>query len=123
MVSIARYMPRFMSDQNRSKITEYKALAPTSDMLRMSEGQYRPIFNRILSSLSIKEVIKNLKMISEREGGKDVVLLCYEKIGDFCHRHMVADWIKDQTGEEVPEYITEAQKKKEQPKITQEKLF
>ena len=25
-------------------------------------------------------------------GGKDVVLLCYEKPGDFCHRHLVAEW-------------------------------
>ena len=22
-----------------------------------------------------------------------VVLLCYEKRGDFCHRHLVADWL------------------------------
>lgn len=32
-----------------------------------------------------------------RNDGK-VILLCYEKTGDFCHRHLVADWIKSELG-------------------------
>ena len=31
------------------------------------------------------------------------VLLCWEKPGDFCHRHIVADWLK-KAGYEVKEW-------------------
>jgi uncharacterized protein (DUF488 family) len=30
------------------------------------------------------------------------VLLCYEKSGDFCHRHLVAEWLR-RYGYEVKE--------------------
>lgn len=26
-------------------------------------------------------------------GGKDIALICYEKPTDFCHRHLVAEWL------------------------------
>lgn len=40
--------------------------------------------------------------------GKDYILLCYEKPGDFCHRHILADYINKALGEDiVKEYVTE----------------
>ena len=36
--------------------------------------------------------------------GKDCVLLCYEKSGDFCHRHILADWLRENFGFEVREF-------------------
>ena len=33
------------------------------------------------------------------ESGKDYILLCYEKPGDFCHRHILADYINKILGE------------------------
>ena len=39
------------------------------------------------------------------ESGKDYILLCYEKPGDFCHRHILADYINRILGEgNVREY-------------------
>ena len=32
------------------------------------------------------------------------VLLCWEPPGEFCHRRIVADWIKEELGIEVPEW-------------------
>ncbi|MBW7996799.1 MAG: DUF488 domain-containing protein [Candidatus Glassbacteria bacterium] len=41
-------------------------------------------------------------------GGFEPVLLCFEKppFGDdnWCHRRMVAEWLSDTLGIEVPEY-------------------
>lgn len=37
-------------------------------------------------------------------GDKDVFLLCYEKPGFFCHRHIVAKWITETTGVKVEEW-------------------
>ena len=41
-------------------------------------------------------------------------LLCYEKIGDFCHRRVLATWIEKEIGIVVPEYINEQDLQKEQ---------
>lgn len=30
-----------------------------------------------------------------KELGEDAVLLCYEKPGDFCHRHLVSQWLNE----------------------------
>jgi hypothetical protein len=38
-----------------------------------------------------------------------VVLLCYEKRGDFCHRHLVSKWVNDWAGKDlIQEWIPEA---------------
>lgn len=34
---------------------------------------------------------------------KDVALVCYEKPDDFCHRHLVADWLNE-AGYDVKEW-------------------
>ena len=40
--------------------------------------------------------------------GKDYILLCYEKPGDFCHRHILADYINKALGEgTIREYVPE----------------
>lgn len=36
-------------------------------------------------------------------GDKDFALVCYEKSSDFCHRHLVADWLKT-AGYDVVEF-------------------
>ena len=39
----------------------------------------------------------------EMSGGKDIVLVCYEIPSDFCHRHLVADWLRER-GFDIEEY-------------------
>lgn len=82
---------------------EYKKLAPsydiwkqyqdTKDFKRYTERYY----NEILSKLHPEEVINEL--------GDDAVLLCYEKPFDFCHRRLVAKWLKDNLNYEVKEIV------------------
>jgi len=38
-----------------------------------------------------KEVEDHLYFMSD---GMDIALVCYEKPGDFCHRHLVAEWLR-----------------------------
>jgi len=33
--------------------------------------------------------------IEKASGGKDIVLCCYEKTGEFCHRHVLAELLKN----------------------------
>lgn len=47
--------------------------------------------DEVLDKLDYKKVIDDLTKFGNLE---KLVLICYEKPNDFCHRHLVADWFK-----------------------------
>jgi len=49
--------------------------------------------NEVLDKLSVSLVIEDLQKIANTKDTDKIILLCYEKPGDFCHRHLVADWL------------------------------
>lgn len=95
-ISIARYKPRYLY------MSEYKALAPAINMLKMIEAEYVPLFDKILNELNPETVIKDLLRLTTN--GKDIVLLCYEKPPEFCHRHLVASWLNDKLNIKITEF-------------------
>jgi len=46
-------------------------------------------YNQVLSHLDANEVLSELQSF-----GEDVVLLCFEKEDEFCHRQLVAIWLE-----------------------------
>ena len=78
-------------------------VAPTRYMLSdaCSYEEYLRLYDQILARQNAKQVVKQIEALS---GGRDVALCCYEKPGDFCHRHILAKWITDNTGIEVKEF-------------------
>ena len=60
---------------------------------RITQEQYTERYLSKLAGINKEEVWKGLNKISAQNGNRDIVLLCYEKRGDFCHRHLVADWL------------------------------
>lgn len=93
-ISIARFNRYY-------KGAELKQLAPPSWLINYPEVKYRPEYEKILRSLNREEIIRQIEMLS---GGRNAVLLCYEKAGEFCHRQMVAKWLSDV--QEVKEFET-----------------
>ena len=94
-----------------------------------TQEQYIERYNRlVLGTLRVENVVRDIERLS---GGRDAALLCYEKPGDFCHRHLLAKWITEESGVEVKEWMTdeeskaeELRKKKEaEPKIEEPSLF
>ena len=75
---------------------QYKKLAPKYSFLMKykqdrNASAYIECFQKeILSLLNQEDVLSELMELSEE---KDIVLLCFEKSQDFCHRHLVADWL------------------------------
>ena len=75
---------------------QYKKLAPKYDFfIRWKENRdnnyYISCFNnQVLSELNPEQVINDLIAMA---AGKDIALVCYEKPEEFCHRHLVADWL------------------------------
>lgn len=57
------------------------------------EKQYR---EEVLYKLDSQEIYNTLR---------DQVLLCWENPGEFCHRRIVANWIQEKLGIEVPEWV------------------
>ena len=100
----------------------YKRLAPRRDMLYMNEQMYRREFANIMAKLNPQQVLIDLKRLAGRVG--NVALCCYEKPSDFCHRHLVAEWLNQSLGIEVVEYEAEqAAKTKNEKQATQQSLF
>lgn len=76
---------------------KYSVLAPTYSILmeykaNHNEELYRTRYwNQILKGLNPRTVVKQLYDIS---CSRDIALVCYEKSSDFCHRHIVAEWLQ-----------------------------
>ena len=51
-------------------------------------------YSKVLNKLDPHKVYKDLQ---------NMTLLCYEKYGSFCHRHIVAHWVEQSTGFKVKE--------------------
>ena len=72
-------------------------LAPSWAMVKIdSPNTFTPLYQEfILSRLDPLQVAQEL--------GHGSILLCWEKPGEFCHRIVVADWLRE-AGIEVEEY-------------------
>ena len=81
---------------------EYQAIAPRYELLiqwknTKDNAYYIKCFNeQVLSTLNPTKVVADLYHKAERaycDG--DIALVCYEKPTDFCHRHLVATWLRN----------------------------
>lgn len=79
-------------------------LAPPAEIIHDPENSYRPKYEKLLSGLDREKIIEKIKTLT---GGKDAILLCYEKSTDFCHRQMVAKWLTE--NQQVSEFETKKQ--------------
>ena len=87
---------------------QYKKLAPKYEFfIKWKDNQdndyYIKCYNeQVLSQLDPLKTVYEL-LITTSAAKKDVCLLCYEKPSDFCHRHLVANWL-NKNGIKCEEY-------------------
>lgn len=82
-------------------------LAPTKKILykyhaNHDEEAYVEKYLEILSKLDAVTIYDELQTYGRE---KDVVMLCHEPRGKFCHRHLVAQWLANQIGIVIEEWI------------------
>jgi uncharacterized protein (DUF488 family) len=88
---------------------QYKALAPKYGFFMKykethDEAYYIEHFNsEVLDKLRPNDVVATLRSLA---GDKIPCMMCFEKPGDFCHRHLVADWLNNSGLVSVSEYNT-----------------
>lgn len=74
----------------------YKRLAPKWEFFKVwkenhDNDYYISNYNdQVLSKLNPQSVVRELFSM-----GPNPVLICYERPEDFCHRHLVADWLNN----------------------------
>ena len=107
-ISISAQFPPY----SKIKYHQYKVVAPRYEMLQMSLDDYDIEFQKILGGLNTVHVHSDLVKLS---GGKDIVLLCFEKDPENCHRQKVAKWLEKKLQIKVKE-ITFITPKKETKK-------
>lgn len=101
-VNIARWKPRWFEGRS------YLDVAPLPFMLKdedQTEEQYVERYKKyVTDNLDITKVVNDLSVMT---GGRDCALLCYEKPEDFCHRHLLAEWMTN-NGVSVSEFVGES---------------
>lgn len=98
-ISICSVTPKFY------KGLEYKKLAPSYKLLmdwkRNKDDELYVLRYReeVLNLLDPREVVKDLLVMSQNYKGinymPETCLICYEKPTDFCHRHIVSEWLNN----------------------------
>ena len=102
-ISIARYTPKNI------EICELKIFAPSTEILakikkgEIDEVEYERMYRKEMERFDFNLVWEGFEQISEINGKKDLVLLCYEKSGDFCHRHIFASLMAEKTPNKIEE--------------------
>lgn len=95
IISIARTTPHWVKVDGKAP-----ELFPTAELLSAfkkdgDEKKYKRIY--------AEEVLDLLSQRATLSKYRGCVLCCWEGSGKFCHRHLVAKWIKKYTGEKVKE--------------------
>jgi len=78
----------------------YRPLNPEWSFKDYGEKQYIPLYNKKVEKLDALKVLEDLTKLSQ---GRDIVLCCHEKEGDFCHRRLAAEWLQKELNIEVKE--------------------
>lgn len=112
-ISIARLSPKWFD--GLSCIT----FAPEGKNLwrykesQINEKQYKKEYLDMLEHLQYGEssdtdIARNLMLHhmceAKQKGYKGIIYLCYEKNGDFCHRHIFADYCNQKYNLNIKEY-------------------
>ena len=93
VIGVVRHPPN-------ESVLNFEQLAPSVELLRqyknkqIDEFVFKIVYltelaDRGLNSKAIKEVLLDVAK------DKDVILCCYEKPEDYCHRHILAKWLGD----------------------------
>lgn len=114
-VAITRWPPRWRGAYDE----EFRSLAPSEAIFRAERGRFGKLYRTQLEGLGIGRIAGELKAISRRHEGADLVLLCFEASGrpQDCHRGIFRAWWEEQGGpsiEEIPKSAAKAKRAQDQ---------
>ena len=103
-IGVAGQSPEYYKEQ------EFKKLAPKYSFFidyknnKIDEKEYTRLYYKlVLNQLNCKEIILKLASMMKPESD-GIILLCWETPEKFCHRHLIGDWITENTKIPVSEF-------------------
>ena len=101
-VSISRYAPHWYDGAKLTILSPKVSLLERYNAGEVTELQFTEEFTlTVLNKFDPKEIYDRIVSYYTEEA----TLLCYEKVGDFCHRRLVAKWFETSLGIVVPEKL------------------
>lgn len=100
-ISVAGKTPDFFT------YPKWVKLAPRKDIFfqwkngEISNEEYMNLYEKYLESEISDNALSKIKHFSRE---KDIILCCYEKSGDFCHRHSLAKFLNKKLNVEIKEF-------------------
>lgn len=97
--SIARKCP--VGWENSPDHGLYKRLAPSYSILgkwqanRNEQLYSESFYKEVLNKLNPEMLVFQLEQMAKYRKCKDIALICYERPEKFCHRHLVAEWLRN----------------------------
>ena len=85
------------------KLVEMPELAPDGWMFHLEGDEFRKKYRQKLCDIGIQWLKSRFEQIRRSENRDELVLLCFEKPGEHCHRHDFAQWWEEKTGQKVEE--------------------
>lgn len=104
-ISIARFTPKFYNGDS------FIDLAPSAILLNklkngyISEEEFTDSYINQLKYLDFNLIIEEFNNLAIRNNAKGIVLLCFEKVGNFCHRNVLASYLNENFNLNVSEII------------------
>ena len=135
-VSICSKVPQFFEGPNIESVAPSKSILYEYKNSQQTDADKEHYKQRYIDEVLCiyrfhpEYLINLLAYFSSENNNSDVVLLCYERPEDFCHRHILAEWLNERIPglniEEYPIYAESAAKKKtkqKEPDIILNTLF
>lgn len=95
-VAISRWSPRWSSTCDEV----LRCLAPSHELFerKPARAEFTRLYRHGLDRIGVGRIEAELEAVSRRHGGKDLVLLCYERDAATCHRSILSQWLLEETG-------------------------
>lgn len=100
-VSIARGTPSWFKGARLTELAPNPTLLHRYKQKLITEEQYKKEYLYQLDSLRWGNILKVL----HEYNCEDTILLCYEPPSKFCHRHILAEYLTENTDFYVSEYL------------------
>lgn len=118
-VGISRGKPRWKLPYRYRVLWE---LAPSREAFGLHDREeFARVYRVGIGEIGAQAILAKLERISAEEGERPLVLLCFENVldGDWCHRRVAAEWLKERLGIEVRELkrgmLPEAEPSRQEP--------
>src|SRR4029077_12549804 len=81
------------------EVVYMRRLAPWGLREIADNGEFTERYRARLDGIGIDLIRKPFHFIPAEHDNRGLVLLCFEPVGRFCHRHVLAEWWEQQTGQ------------------------